>query len=176
MAWEGTPAGRGRRVLLAFGAGRRYEWSVRRVIHPNPLLRPPGWARRVMGLSTLLLVAFVTMAQGFGYTWCAPMQRAMARPCCPQGHADADDPGGHGPAVDAPCCEARRVGALPAVELPEVLHGAVAPAPLVALICFALWMAAMRAPSALVRVRGRAHRVRAGPPPRLFLLHGHWLN
>jgi len=132
--------------------------------------------RQGVGLTMLLLVAFVTMAQGFGYTWCAPMQRAMARPCCPQAHADADDPSAHSPAVDAPCCEGRRVGTLAAMELPGVAYGAIAPAPLLALVFMAFWWALQRAPNVLVRVRGYGHPVRAGPRRRLNLLHGHWLN
>lgn len=138
-------------------------------------LRGPLWARRLVAMAAVALVAFVTMAQGYGYIWCAPMQRVMSRPCCPQAHADADAEAHHGPSVEAPCCEGRRVGSLPAADAPTVAYGAIAPAPFLLLLS-ALWFVLTGAPRALVRARGRLHPVRAGPRPKLFLLHAQWLN
>lgn len=125
-------------------------------------------------MALVVLVALVTVAQGFGYLWCAPMQRVMSRPCCPQAHAD-DAEAHRGPSVEAPCCEGRRVGSLPAADAPTVAYGAVAPAPFL-LSLTALWVVFMGAPRALARALGRLHPVRAGPRPKLFLLHAQWLN
>lgn len=130
---------------------------------PERQSRPPRHLR-VAAVFALPALLIATLLGGFAFVWCAPMQRAMVRSCCPAPHADEATRGA--PALDQPCCEDRRLASLPTLDLASPLDLGVLPPALVAVISLALWFSARgmkpipRSAFAMVRARGPPGRRR----------------
>lgn len=124
-----------------------------------------------------LLIAIVlpTLLGGLPFVWCVPLARVQLTCCCHAAHAEVRRESAHAPAVDAACCEGRRVDAMPTSLAAMDLDVAVPPS---------VWVVAQGLP-ALPCERGapiepwehlHPHPPRAGPGPPLFALHCRYLN
>jgi hypothetical protein len=116
----------------------------------------------------LITVLIPSLFGGLTYVWCAPMERAMLRSCCPSSHAREH-------VVEQPCCESQRVNALAAFSLDVAPTPWIAPLPFVALLALAWLFGAGLAPKPAYAL-AYARRARAGPAPPLFLLHRNLRN
>ncbi len=131
---------------------------------------------RALAAVALALVVLVSAALGgLPYIWCVPMAQAQLTCCCHHpvtpAHADA----AHGTAVvDAGCCEGRRIGSLPVVNLALRADATVPPGPLATWLPVVLALCSQASSVEMYPPR-RLLQPRAGPAPPLFELYRSYL-
>lgn len=144
--------------------------SVRRVTAARRLLRP-RLARtivvRALACVAALAVLLAVVRGGSAVFYCAPMQAAMATPCCDEAelaeeHASADADADADALVASPCCVARRVADMKPAPLPSAPPELAAP---LSHVVARLDAVTPREPPA--QAAARAHGMRARAPTAL---------
>lgn len=115
-------------------------------------LRAIAFALAATLVAAVLGVSAVT--SGLRYVFCAPMERVLREPCCPDEHAHDDAPA----RLHAPCCDERQLATPSTVTAP---HAPSAPAPQLAILPFA-WPVL---PPPSVAPRWVVERPTLDPPP-----------
>jgi hypothetical protein len=108
---------------------------------------------------------------GLSFVWCAPMERVMLKPCCPQ----TEHGSSHETVISQPCCEHERVAVMPGAVPHTLTLPYLAASPLVILLTIA-WIYTLRGAITPSRVRRGRPEARAGPETPLFLLNRCLLN
>jgi hypothetical protein len=127
--------------------------------------------RVAMVMFVVLSILAPSLFGGLSFVWCAPMERVMLRPCCPQ----AEHAPSHDAVISQPCCENERVAVMPGAVLHSMSIPYLAAPPLVILLTIAWLYTLCRAVTSTHGRRGRPE-ARAGPETPLFLLNRCLLN